>query len=94
MTIDPFPKPFTCKGKPDIKYPCPWIYKVIGPDESALRQCIDTLLGNQGVLVSNSHTSSGGKYCSLNVEVIVDDDETRLKYYQLLKNHAAVKVVM
>jgi putative lipoic acid-binding regulatory protein len=94
MSIDPFSKPFSCKDKPKIKYPCSWVYKVIGPDESALRRCIEALLGNNNVLVANSHTSSGGKYCSLNVEVVVNDDETRLKYYQLLKNHAAVKVVM
>lgn len=94
MTPDPFAKPLSCKDKPDIKYPCSWVYKVIGPDETALRRCIETLLGNQDVQVSNSHTSSGGKYCSLNVELVVQDDESRLKQYQLLKNHAAVKVVM
>lgn len=94
MTIDPFPKPFSCKDKPDIKYPCSWVYKVIGSDEAALRRCIETLLGNQDILVSKSHSSSGGKYCSLNVELVVHDDESRLRQYQLLKNHAAVKVVM
>ena len=94
MNIDPFPKPFSCKEKPTIKYPCSWTYKVIGSDEVALRHAIETIMGNSNLLITLSHTSSGGKYCSLNVELVVEDDETRLKYYQHLKNHAAVKVVM
>ena len=94
MNIDPFPKPFSCKEKPSIKYPCSWTYKVIGSDEVALRRAIETIIGDKNLLITHSHTSSGGKYCSLNVELVVKDDETRLKYYQHLKNHAAVKVVM
>ncbi len=94
MNIDPFPKPFSCKDKPSIHYPCSWIYKIIGTDEDELRRAIQTIVGDKQHLITRSHTSSGGKYRSLNIELIVDDDETRQKYYQHLKNHAAVKVVM
>jgi hypothetical protein len=94
MNIDPFPKPFTCKDKPSINYPCAWTYKVIGTDETDLRAAIETILGKKNLLISKSHSSSGGKYLSLNVEIIVEDDESRLQHYQNLKNHAAVKVVM
>ncbi len=94
MNLDPFPKPFSCKEKPKIDYPCSWVYKVIGSDEKSLRTAIETVLGTENLLVSSSHSSSGGKYISLNVEIIVTDDESRLSGYQNLKNHAAVKVVM
>lgn len=94
MNIDPFPKPFSCKEKPSIQYPCSWSYKVIGLDEDALRGAIRTIVGHDNLLITRSHTSSGGKYRSLNVELVLEDDETRLKYYQHFKNHAAVKVVM
>ncbi len=94
MTTDSFPRPFSCNEKPDIIYPCPWTYKVIGTSEDALKKAIATVITGKEVLVSFSHTSSGGKYCSVNVEVVLEDDETRLRYYQNLKNHAAVKVVM
>ncbi len=94
MNIDPFPKPFSCKEKPSIDYPCSWLYKVIGLDEEALRRAIEIVIGDKDVLITRSNTSSGGKYCSLNVEFVVEDEETRLRYYQHLKNHAAVKVVM
>ena len=94
MNIDPFPKPFSCKEKPSIDYPCSWLYKVIGLDEEALRRAIEIVIGDKDVLITRSNTSSSGKYCSLNVEFVVEDEETRLRYYQHLKNHAAVKVVM
>lgn len=94
MNIDPFPKPFSCEDKPIIKYPCAWTYKVIGTDESSLRAAIKTVLGEKNLLISKSHSSSGGKYLSLNAEIIVEDDESRQQHYKNLKNHAAVKVVM
>ncbi len=94
MKIDPFAKPFSCKDKPKINYPCAWTYKVIGADEKELRAAIATILGKKNLLISYSHASSGGKYLSLNAEIIVEDDESRLRHYQNLKNHAAVKVVM
>ena len=53
-----------------------------------------TILGTENLIITKSHTSSGGKYCSLNAETMVADDETRLRHYQNLKNHAAVKVVL
>lgn len=92
--MDPFPKPFSCKEKPKIDYPCPWLYKVIGADENDLRKAIEVVCGKDNLLISKSHTSSGGKYCSLNVEIVVESDENRLAYYQNLKNHAAVKVIL
>lgn len=94
MNLDPFPKPFCCKEKPKIDYPCSWLYKVIGTDETALRAAIETVLGTENLLITSSHSSSSGKYISLNAEIIVTDDESRLSGYQNLKNHAAVKVVM
>lgn len=94
MNIDPLAKPFSCKDKPSIKYPCAWTYKVIGTDETDLRAAIETVLGKKNLLISKSHSSSGGKYLSLNAEIVVEDDASRLQHYQNLKNHAAIKVVM
>lgn len=94
MNTDPFPTPFSCNEKPDISYPCNWLYKVIGTNEEALRQAIQVVCGQKNPQVSRSHTSSGGKYCSLNVELQVENEKIRLAYYKNLANHAAVKVVL
>jgi uncharacterized protein len=94
MNTNPFQKPFSCKEKPDITYPCSWLYKVIGTDEDTLRKAIVCICGEENLLITRSHTSSNGKYCSLNVEMVVDNDETRLGHYRNLKNHSAIKVVL
>ncbi|MEA3469637.1 MAG: DUF493 domain-containing protein [Thermodesulfobacteriota bacterium] len=94
MNLDPFPKPFSCNEKASIKYPCSWLYKVIGHNEDALRQAIKTILGKDNLIITKSHTSSGGKYCSLSVDVVVENEKSRLENYNNLKNHAAVKVVL
>lgn len=80
-------------SKPVIAYPCVWLYKVIGTDTDALMRAI-TAVCPQGIAITPSKASSGGKYCSLNVEIEVADEASRLALYQNLKNHIAVKVVL
>ncbi|MDD3813055.1 MAG: DUF493 domain-containing protein [Desulfocapsaceae bacterium] len=79
--------------KPEITYPCVWLYKVIGEDFTSLTRAITTVCPAQ-VSITPSKTSSSGKYCSLNVEIEVADEASRLAIYQNLKNHLAVKMVL
>lgn len=80
--------------RPAIDYPCTWIYKVIGEDRSLLHDIIVAACAPLPVSVSNSHISSKGKYHSLNAELLIPDEESRLKIYESLKNHPAVKIVL
>ncbi len=83
-----------CTAKtPEITYPCLWLYKVIGEDATALARAINTVCPVSATIVP-SKTSSGGKYCSLNVEIEIADEATRLAIYQNLKNHLAIKMVL
>jgi hypothetical protein len=79
--------------KPEITYPCLWLYKVIGEDATALTRAINMVCPTPAAIVP-SKTSASGKYCSLNVEIEVADEDTRLAIYQNLKNHLAVKMVL
>ena len=79
--------------KATISYPCIWLYKVIGEDPSSLTRAIETVCPARA-LISPSKNSSNGKYCSLNVEIEVADESSRLAIYQNLKNHLAVKMVL
>lgn len=79
--------------KTEISYPCVWLYKVIGEDATALTRAINTVCP-ASASISPSRTSSGGKYCSLNIEIEVADEVTRLAIYQNLKNHLAVKMIL
>jgi putative lipoic acid-binding regulatory protein len=80
--------------KPEIQYPCTWVYKVIGEDTVVMMELIITACAPAEVRITNSHTSSGGKYHSLNATLEVESEEMRLEIYELLKNHPAVKIVL
>jgi putative lipoic acid-binding regulatory protein len=80
-------------SKPAITYPCVWLYKVIGTDADVLTKAVTTVCPAI-TAITPSKTSSGGKYCSLNVEIEVTDEASRLAIYQNLKNHLAVKAVL
>ncbi len=92
--MNPFPKPISCKTKPDINYPCLWLYKVIGENKQELLQAIQSVCGKDGVDISPSHSSSAGKYSSFNVELEVKDEAFRLSIYEELKKHREVKVIL
>ncbi|MCP3890640.1 MAG: DUF493 domain-containing protein [Desulfobulbaceae bacterium] len=86
-----------CNGnteRPKIDYPCSWVYKVIGEDCSLLKEAITTACAPGKVNITHSKASSKGKYHSLNAELIVLDEETRLKIYETLKTSPAVKMVL
>ena len=84
----------TCKTKPDIDYPCTWPFKVIGSSKSELEKAIGEVVGKREALVSFSRSSSGGKFVSLNLELIVENEEDRNSIYVQLNKHRAVKMVI
>lgn len=80
--------------KPEIEYPCTWVYKVIGEDTDILRELIITACAPADVDITHSHSSSKGKYHSLNATLEVESEQMRLQIYGLLKTHPAVKIVL
>jgi putative lipoic acid-binding regulatory protein len=80
--------------RPEIEYPCTWVYKVIGSDCSLLKEVIVSACSPLEVQISHSHSSSKGKYHSLNAELEVPSEEVRLVVYDKLKNNPAVKIVL
>ena len=80
--------------KPEIEYPCNWLYKVIGEDIELLREIIVTACAPTAVEITHSHSSSKGKYHSLNASLTVENEDMRLQIYQLLQAHPAIKYVL
>lgn len=80
--------------RPQITYPCPWTYKVIGEDRGLLDAAISTACAPHAVLISPSHQSSKGRYLSVNAEVVVPNEEVRLAIFERLKASLAVKFVL
>lgn len=80
--------------KPDIDYPCPWGYKIIGSDVELLRSAIAEVIQERPHTITPSHTSLTGRYLCLDVQLIVTSEECRIEIYEGLRRHPAVKVVL
>ena len=80
--------------KPRIDYPCLWQYKVIATDCALVRQIVADHLGDAPYSLTESNMSSGGKYISMSLELTVNSDYHRLRLYEVLTAHPAVKVVL
>ena len=81
-------------GSPEITYPCQWQYRVIGEDRAAMHQAIATWVPASSCTLTDANVSSGGRYLSLSLEVVVHDDAERLRLYQLLAGHPAIRMVL
>ncbi len=86
--------PSNADDRPEILYPCTWTYKVIGEDRDLLEGVITEACSPHPVTISLSHSSSKGKYHSVNAELVVPDETFRLKIYEILKNNSAVRIVL
>lgn len=84
----------SCKGKPEIYYPCIWQYKVIGQDQDMIKEAIKEICAPVPVAITYSHSSSNGKYHSFNAELEIQDEKARIAIYHALQNHSAIKVVL
>ena len=80
--------------KPEIHYPCVWQYKVIGMERKAVQIALSEQLGDAPYSLSESRTSSKGKYISLNLELTVHNEEQRLHLYNFLTAHPDIKLVL
>jgi len=80
--------------KAHIKYPCQWLYKVIGMDRNKLHQALVDIVSEESCKISFSNDSSSGKYLCLNLEVTVRSEEERNTIYLALKAHPQIKIVL
>lgn len=79
---------------PEIDYPCPWSYTLIGRDLDGLRAAVAQVLGPRAHELVVSNTSPRGKYRSMRLEVVVQDEPDRLKLFDALAAHEDVRFVL
>ena len=82
------------KCKPEIAYPCRWVYKVIGRDLSLLHGAAAEVLTGRNYAVTPSKSSKGGAYHCLNVEMTVESESERVGFYEKLRRHPAAMMVL
>lgn len=78
----------------ELDYPCKWTYKVIGSIQEDLRQAVLDVMGDLEHTLSFSNNSKTGRYLSLKLELVVQDEAQRLSIYESLSQHDAIKIVL
>ncbi|MDP6038409.1 MAG: DUF493 domain-containing protein [Candidatus Latescibacteria bacterium] len=82
------------EGRPEIDYPCPWTFKVIGREEEQMRDAIAEIVGDHAYSLTFSNQSAQGNYCSLNLDMVVLDEPHRLNTFDALVHHNSIQIVL
>jgi len=82
------------KEKLELEYPCKWCYKLIGEDKESIQKAVKDVIDEREHKLSDSKSSKGGKYVSMNLDMLVHNDDDRKTIYEELKKHDNVKMVI
>lgn len=80
--------------KLELTYPCSWSYKLIASEVEALKQAIRDVIDEREHKLTHSKNSKGGKYVSMNLDMLVHNEDDRNFIYEALKAHQHVKMVL
>jgi putative lipoic acid-binding regulatory protein len=80
--------------RPELNYPCEWIYKVIGKDVDKLIAAIEHASLELDYEVTPSNVSRNENYFSLNFKVTVPSEVARDIIFQKLNNNKDVIMVL
>jgi len=80
--------------KLELEYPCNWAYKLIASEKTALQEAIHDVIKEREHKLVHSNSSKGGKYVSMNLELLVHNEDDRNFIYEALKAHSNIKMVL
>ncbi|MCK9455022.1 DUF493 domain-containing protein [Sulfurimonas sp.] len=80
--------------KLELTYPCSWCYKLIAGEKEALEQAIRDVIYEREHKLTHSNTSRSGKYISMNLDILVHNEDDRNFIYEALKAHQNIKMVL
>lgn len=80
--------------KLELTYPCSWSYKLIASEVEALKQAIRDVINEREHRLTHSKNSKGGKYVSMNLDMLVHNEDDRNFIYEALKAHQHIKMVL
>ncbi|MEA3372511.1 MAG: DUF493 domain-containing protein [Campylobacterota bacterium] len=80
--------------KLELEYPCEWRYKVIGQDIEVIKSAVKDVILEREHKIDFSNASCSGKYCSMNLDLLVQNEDERQFIYEALKAHQHIKMVL
>jgi putative lipoic acid-binding regulatory protein len=82
------------KEKLKLEYPCGWSYKLIGYEKEAIKRAIHDVIVKKEHKLTDSNSSRSGKYVSMNLDLVVTNEDERNFIFQALKEHQNIKMVL
>lgn len=80
--------------KLELNYPCSWSYKLIGHEKEAIQKAIHEVILEREHNLEHSNVSKGGKYVSMNLDLVIQNEDERNFIYEALKAHQHIKMVL
>jgi len=82
------------KEKLELEYPCSWTYKLIGLEKEVIQKAIHDVILEREHKLTHSNKSKTGKYVSMNLDIIIQNEDERNFIYEALKTHQHIKMVL
>jgi len=80
--------------KLELEYPCSWCYKVIASEKEALQKAVKDVIQEREHMLTDSNRSKTGKFVSMNLDMLVHNEDDRQFIYDALKKHQDIKMVL
>ncbi|MCX6052277.1 MAG: DUF493 domain-containing protein [Campylobacterales bacterium] len=80
--------------KLELTYPCSWSYKLIGHEKEAIQKAIHEVILEREHSLNHSNVSKTNKYISMNLDLLVHNEDDRNFIYEALKSHQNIKMVL
>jgi len=84
------------KDLPKLKldYPCKWRYKLVGKEKDLMRKAVCEVIDQKEHTLTDSNSSKTGKFSSLNLDLLVHNEDERNFIYEALKEHKDISMVL
>jgi len=78
----------------ELEYPCNWCYKIIGNEKETLQNAVKDVIDERAHKLTASNNSKTGKYVSMNLDLLIHNEDDRKFIYDALKKHQDIKMVL
>jgi len=80
--------------KLELTYPTDWRYKIVGAEREKLEKAVRDVILEREHTLNHSNVSRTGKYVSMNLDLLVQNEDERQFIYEALKAHQHIKMVL
>jgi putative lipoic acid-binding regulatory protein len=80
--------------KLQLEYPCSWCYKIVAIERAGIEIAVMETLCERTYSLHPSKASKSAKYISMNLEFLVHNEDERNYFYETLKAHPHIKMVL